>query len=30
MTPLDSIKWTEEVFIKAFPLGAVKDKTDEK
>ncbi|MDR2860795.1 MAG: 2-oxoglutarate oxidoreductase [Elusimicrobiota bacterium] len=27
MTPLDSIKWVEEVFIKTFPLGVIKDKT---
>ncbi len=26
MTPLDSIKWVEETFIKSFPLGTVKDK----
>jgi 2-oxoglutarate ferredoxin oxidoreductase subunit beta len=29
MTVLDSIKWVEEVFIKTFPLGVVKDKTEE-
>jgi len=27
MSPLDSIKWVKEVFIKSFPLGVVKDKT---
>jgi 2-oxoglutarate ferredoxin oxidoreductase subunit beta len=27
MNPLDSIKWVEEVFIKSFPLGTIKDKT---
>jgi 2-oxoglutarate ferredoxin oxidoreductase subunit beta len=26
MTPLDSIKWVEETFIKSFPLGTIKDK----
>jgi len=26
MTPLDSIKWIEETFIKSFPLGVIKDK----
>ncbi|MDR0485803.1 MAG: hypothetical protein LBH29_03640, partial [Elusimicrobiota bacterium] len=30
MTPIDSIKWTEEVFIKSFPLGVIKDKTADK
>jgi 2-oxoglutarate ferredoxin oxidoreductase subunit beta len=25
MTPLNSIKWTEEKFIKEFPLGTIKD-----
>jgi 2-oxoglutarate ferredoxin oxidoreductase subunit beta len=27
MNPLDSIKWVEEVFVKSFPLGIIKDKT---
>ncbi|GMO64901.1 MAG: thiamine pyrophosphate-dependent enzyme [Endomicrobiia bacterium] len=26
MSPLESIKWLEEVFIKSFPLGVIKDK----
>ncbi|GHT48519.1 2-oxoglutarate oxidoreductase [Endomicrobiia bacterium] len=26
MTPLDSIKWVEETFIKSFPIGVIKDK----
>jgi 2-oxoglutarate ferredoxin oxidoreductase subunit beta len=26
MTPVDSIKWVEETFIKSFPLGVIKDK----
>jgi 2-oxoglutarate ferredoxin oxidoreductase subunit beta len=30
MTVLDSIKWVEEVFIKSFPLGIIKDKTNAK
>jgi 2-oxoglutarate ferredoxin oxidoreductase subunit beta len=27
MTPQDAVKWTEEVFLKEFPIGIVKDKT---
>ncbi|MDR3071127.1 MAG: hypothetical protein LBU29_00790 [Endomicrobium sp.] len=27
MTPLASMKWIEEVFLKSFPLGVIKDKT---
>jgi 2-oxoglutarate ferredoxin oxidoreductase subunit beta len=27
MNPLDSIKWVEEIFVKSFPLGTIKDKT---
>ncbi|MDR3281797.1 MAG: hypothetical protein LBS78_02050 [Endomicrobium sp.] len=27
MSPLDSIKWVKEVFIKSFPLRVIKDKT---
>jgi 2-oxoglutarate ferredoxin oxidoreductase subunit beta len=30
MSPLDSIKWVQEVFIKEFPLGVIKDKTNAK
>jgi 2-oxoglutarate ferredoxin oxidoreductase subunit beta len=26
MTPLESMKWIEETFIKSFPLGTIKDK----
>jgi len=30
MTPLDSIKWVQEVFIKEFPLGVIKDNINAK
>lgn len=30
MTPLKSIEWVENTFIKTFPLGIIKDKTDAK
>ena len=30
MTPIESIKWVEEVFMKEFPLGLIKDIANEK